>query len=208
MMKAMRVNNYKELSNAVKKLFVDFICRNNNEINYDYCNNFLTEEQIISMTCCPEWLQEFVDEHPMVFQKQVNFKKFFKKISCGHMIKCNFPVIVFDDGIIELKEIVEPEKYTLLSKEDFNEKQFSIKEIGRFMKKEMFIYMGIENGIICPIKKSKEELIEYIKNKRISFIKLYNYDTNKFLYGVGENNVVISKRPINNFIKERISKII
>jgi hypothetical protein len=207
-MKAMKVNNYKELSNAVKKLFVDFICRNNNEINYDYCNNFLTEEQIISMTYCGEWLQEFVDEHPMIFQKQVNFKKFFKKISCGHMIKCNFPAIVFDDGIIELKEIIEPEKYTLLSKEDFNEEQFSIKEIEHFMKKEMFIYIGIESGIICPIKKSKEELLEYIKNKRISFIKQYNYDTNKFLYGVGENNIVISKRPINKFIEERISRII
>lgn len=213
--KPIKVNNYKELSNAFKQFFVEHILSNNYEIATDFHNGVIDKNYIISLSC-EEWLEDFMSSYNVLFCGECKaHNNFFKKISSGNLIKCNFPAIVTPTGIIEMSDILPIENYESQEIKDFFYDNYSLGEIYNKMKKDVFVYVGISDGCFNPIKKTKKEVIDFIKKNKISFRKKYNdwtpikskkifvgsYTTN-LSYGCKDRVVYFSNTAKNDFIKE------
>ena len=172
--KPMKVNNYKELSNALKQFFIEHVLSNNYEMMIDYCNKVINENNIISMAC-DEYLGDFISSYNILFCDQNrHFDKFFNRVGSGNLIKCNFPAIVTPTGIIEMSDILPIENYESQEIKDFFYDNYSLDEISNKMKKDVFVYIGTSDGCFNPIKKTKEEVIDFIKKNKVSFLKKYN----------------------------------
>lgn len=206
-MKLIKVNNYIELSEAIKKMFIDYFIRNDLKSCIDYFNGTIGDKQIMSFASI-DFIQDFMKEHSCFFNDHsFNGVNFFKKIRNGKLIKCNFPAFVCDSGIIEQKEIYECENYLSYSTEEYYENNFSLNEVERRMSKNVFVYLGIQEDCPMPIKKTKEEVIDFIKKSSISFNKNnnFNYFFKKNIFvgsGIKINKVLFSNKPINNKFEE------
>lgn len=204
LVKAIKVNNYNELAEAIKKLYIDYVISDSAVLQFEYSNGIIGDQQILSMSC-DEYVYDFCESRPMIFTKNYKAKNFFSKIRNGKIIKCDFPAIVCDEVIIEVKDIASYDNYELFSKESFLNEYLSIKEIERMMKKEMYVYLNLEKGCILPIKKSKEEILSFIKENCVSFGRKINNEHKNYFSGrinVNGDIVIISKRPMNNKVEK------
>ena len=179
--KPMLVNNYKELSNAIKKLYVEYTLLNSKELQIKYANRVIDENFIISI-CSEESLDEFFENYNLFIDKPKCPKHFFKRIASGNLIHCKFPAIIDSFGIIELDEIKTVENFEMYS-EDNN---YSLEEICSKLKKNVYVYLGVSKQGFTPIKKTKDEIIDFIKRKNVYFRK----DLNDMPF-VKNNNVFI-----------------
>ena len=197
--KAIKVNNYRELSEAIKKLYIDYIISDNDILQFEYSNGIIGDQQILSMSC-DEFVGDFCESRPMLFKTIYKAKNFFSKISNGKIIKCNFPAIVCDECLIELNDISDANNYKLYYDECYLEENYSIKELERMMKKEMYIYLYMHKNCNFPVKKSKEEVISFIKDNHITVRrKKINLNKDYFIGRIGVNGSVVlfSKKPMN-----------
>lgn len=172
--KPIKVNNYKELSNAFKQFFVEHILSNNYEIMADFHNGVTDKNYIISVMN-KEWLEDFMSSYDVLFCGECKaHNNFFKKISSGNLIKCNFPAIVTPTGIIEMSDVLPIDGYESEEEKDFLEDSCSLSEIYNKMKKDVFVYLGTADGCSMPIKKPKEEVVDFIKRNCVVFPKKLN----------------------------------
>ena len=172
--KAIKVNNYKELSNAFKQFFVEHILSNNYEIMANFHNGVIDKNYIISLSC-EESLEDFMSSYNVLFCGKCKARNnFFKKISSGNLIKCNFPAIVTPSGIIEMSDVLPIDGYESEEEKDFLEDNCLLSEIYNKMKKDVFVYLGTADVCFMPIKKPKEEVVDFIKRNCVVFPKKIN----------------------------------
>lgn len=170
----MKVNNYKELSDAIKKLFVEYMLTTEVSLCIDYQNKIIDDEKIISLAC-PEHIEDFCNTLDFFFDKElVNYNKFFKRIKSGRLIKCKFPAIVNSDGILEFDNIKEHKDYEYYPTKEFFEENYSLEKISRKIKKNSYLYLAVDKNCFMPIKKSKEETISFLKKNKFCFPKNLN----------------------------------
>ena len=203
--KPMLVNNYKELSNAFKKLYIEYTLLNSKELQIKYANRVIDENFIISI-CSEESLDEFFEKHNLFIDTPKCPKHFFKRIASGNLIHCKFPAIIDSFGIIELDEIKTVENFEMYS-EDNN---YSLEEICSKFKKNVYVYLGVSKQCFTPVKKTKDEIVDFIKRKNIYFRKDLNNMTvfksnNVFIGNTFDNGsgytIIISNSAKNETIK-------
>ena len=215
---SMIVNNYDELSEAIKKLFVYYFIDNHFQVSIDYSYGKINEEQIISMAGS-EHIEDFCETFREFFVEQPKypFKHFFRRIKSGNSIKCNFPVLVCFSGIIELNNVHKVSEYKNFYSEDFKEKYHSLEEIARDLKKEVYVYLGLDAECYTPIKKNKEEVVEFIKKNSVVFMKDCNSVIRfqckdiwlgRMYSGNSCYSVAFAKNPVNKKVEKICSGII
>ena len=181
--KPMLVNNYKELSNAIKKLYIEYTLLNSMELQIKYEHGVIDDNFIVSI-CSDESLSDFFEKANFIVDKHKCPKHFFKRIASGNLIHCNFPAIVDIFGIIEMDNIKTVETFEMFSTSEYLDDNYSLEEICSNLKKNVYVYLGTNRGCFTPIKKTKEEIIDFIKRKDVYFRK----DLNNMLF-VKNNNV-------------------
>ena len=210
--KPMLVNNYKELSNAIKKLYIEYTLLSSMELQIKYEHGVIDDNFIIS-TCSDESLSDFFDTLDFIFGKPKCPKHFFKRIASGNLIHCDFPAIVDTFGIIEMKNIKTVETFEMYSNVDYLENNYSLEEICLKLKKNVYVYLGTNRKCFTPCKKTKEEIIDFIKRKNVYFQKNLNNmpfvkNNNVFIGSVfdvninDKYNIVISNSAKNGTIKK------
>lgn len=183
--KPMLVNNYKELSNAIKKLYIEYTLLNSKDLQIKYENGVIDDNFIMSV-CSDESLSDFFEEANFIVDKHKCPKHFFKRIASGNLIHCNFPAIVDIFGIIEMDNIKTVETFEMFSTSEYLDDNYSLEEICSKLKKNVYVYLGANRRCFTPCKKTKEEIIDFIKRKNVYFRK----DLNDMPF-VKNNNVFI-----------------
>lgn len=197
---AIRVNNYSELSEALKKFFVEYIINESLIFETKFNNGTLSENNIISLAN-EDNICDFIKNYNL-FLSDCNFKtkNFFRKIKSGQLFKINFPAIVSYGGIFEEKEIYSVRDFKISS----NYASFYYSDNGFYplswavnkFKKNVYVYLEIKENCFMPIKKTKEEVIEFIKKKNLYFPQNLNNlifsKSNRFIFarGADDNEII------------------